>query len=542
MNKMITSGVAVLAVAASVATGYRWGTGQWPTLETVQHALARTTPDRADPSPRHETGRAADGGERRILYWSDPDGKPAYAAGPAKTADGRDFVPVRHDQEPDFLGNKPTPPPKATSGGEKKILYYRNPMGLPGTSPVPKKDWMGMDYVPVYEGEEDDGSTVKLSLDRVQRSGVRTAVAEMRTIVRPVRAPGVAKPDERTLRVVTLRADGFVEALHVNESGRHVKAGDPLFRVYSPQIVSAQVDYRTAITAPGRGPRDEQGALQRLKNLDVPDHVLKQLRASANPSMSFDWPSPVTGVVMEKRVIEGQMAKAGEELYRLSDLGSIWVIADVPEQDLALIKVGAPAKVSFRAFPDQPFDGRVSFVLHELDMKSRTAKVRIEVKNPEHRIKHEMYAEVEIDAGGSDGPGLAVPVSAVIDSGRRQVVIVDRGEGRFEPRQVKLGRRDDGHVEIRDGIKAGEKVVVAANFLIDAESNLQAALSGFTVDAHSLPPAGKGLEPATGSTIGAKASPPQRSSAARRPAPAPRPPATWVEGTEGANAAAEAKR
>jgi Cu(I)/Ag(I) efflux system membrane fusion protein len=185
---------------------------------------------------------------------------------------------------------------------------------------------------------------------------------------------------------------------------------------------------------------------------------------------------------MEKKVIEGQMAKAGEELYRLSDLGSIWVMTDVAEQDIALVKVGAPAKVDFRAFPDQSFDGRVSFILHELDMRTRTAKVRIEVKNPEHLIKHEMYAEVEIDAGAGDSPRLAVPLSAVIDSGMRQVVIVDRGEGRFEPRPVKLGLRGDGLVEIRDGVKAGETVVVAANFLIDAESNLKAALNGFTAD------------------------------------------------------------
>jgi Cu(I)/Ag(I) efflux system membrane fusion protein len=491
MSKMIKSSATVLAVTTAMAIGYVLGTGRWPTLAAVQNALPPTPTDRlsssplglgpSGPMPAKSADRSGSG-EQRVLYWKDPDGKPAYAAAPRKTAEGRDYVPVYEDEESDFPENKPARPPKTASGGAKKILYYRNPMGLPDTSPVPKKDWMGMDYIPVYEGEEEDGKTIRVSLDRVQRSGVRTATAEMHAIVRPVRAPGVAKPDERTLRVVTLRADGFIEALYVNEVGRHVKAGDSLFRVYIPQIVSAQVDYRTAITAPGRGPRDEEGALQRLKNLDVPPHVLKQLRANTNPSMSIDWPAPVSGVVMEKKVIEGQMAKAGEELYRLSDLGSIWVMTDVAEQDIALVKVGAPAKVTFRAFPDQSFEGRVSFVLHELDMRTRTAKVRIEVKNPEHRIKHEMYAEVEIDAGAGDSPRLAVPLSAVIDSGTRQVVIVDRGEGRFEPRQVKLGLRGDGLVEVRDGIKAGETVVVAANFLIDAESNLKAALSGFTAD------------------------------------------------------------
>jgi Cu(I)/Ag(I) efflux system membrane fusion protein len=448
-----------LALFGASAAGYRLGAGAWPTSGT---------------NPRH--GRvvspiAAAEAERKVLYWKHPDGQADFSAEPKRTADGRDYIAVYEDQEADFREAKAAAPKK----GSRKVLYYRNPMGLPDTSPVPKKDWMGMDYIPVYEGEEDDGSSVRVSLDRVQRAGVRTEAAEMRVLARPIRAPGVAKPDERTLRTVTLRADGFIEALYADETGKHVRAGEPLFRVYSPQMVSAQVDYRTAPNNPG--------AVQRLKNLELPESVLAQLRASANPVMSIDWPSPVTGVLMQKNVIAGQMVKAGQEMFRLTDLGRIWVIADVAEQDMGLIKVGAPAKLSFRAFPDQPFDGRVAFVLHELEMATRTGKVRIEVANPEHRIKHEMFADVAIDAGAGDAERLTVPVSAVIDSGNRQVVIVERGEGRYEPRSVKLGVRGDGYVEIRDGLRAGESIVVTANFLIDAESNLKAALKAFTADA-----------------------------------------------------------
>jgi Cu(I)/Ag(I) efflux system membrane fusion protein len=417
---------------------------------------------------------------RTALYWRDPDGKPIFSASPAKTEDGRAFTAVYDDQEPLLPGDKPREA-KTAKGGEKKVIYYRNPMGLPDTSPVPKKDWMGMDYIPVYEGEED-GSTVRVSLDRVQRSGVRSEEAQMRTIVRPVRAPGVAKPDERTLRTLTLRADGFIEKLYADETGKHVRAGEPLFRVYSPQIVSAEVDYRTAVVNPGQGARSESGALQRLKNLDVPDAVIQQLRANPSPAMSIDWPSPVTGGVMKKDVVNGQMVRAGQEMFLLADLSKIWVIADVAEQDLGAIKIGAPATVTFRAFPGQPFEGRVTFILHELEMATRTGKVRIEVENADHRIKHEMFADVEINAGAGDGKRLSVPVSAVIDSGNRQVVIVERGEGLFEPRPVKLGVRGDGLVEVREGLKAGEKIVTAANFLIDAESNLRTALKGFTQD------------------------------------------------------------
>ncbi|MGE0769530.1 MAG: efflux RND transporter periplasmic adaptor subunit, partial [Hyphomicrobiaceae bacterium] len=212
---------------------------------------------------------------------------------------------------------------------------------------------------------------------------------------------------------------------------------------------------------------------------------IEALRKDPNPQMSIDWPTPTTGVVMQKRVIEGQMVKAGEELYRIADLTNIWVIADVAEQDLGRVQVGSPATVTFRAFPGKHFEGRVTFVLHELDMNTRTAKARIEVSNPEHIIKHEMYADVEIRPGAGDAARLVVPTSAVIDSGTRQVVIVAKGEGRFQPRPVKLGMRGGDQVEVLDGVTEGEEVVTAANFLIDAESNLKAALQAFTQPAGS---------------------------------------------------------
>ena len=480
MRKIGLWGIAVAAVLAGAVGGYRFGAGQWPSW----HSLAlHSTPARDQTHAPVESTFA----ERTTLYWKHPDGKADFSPAPKKTADGREYVPVFEEQEADFKEVKEQQAAKAKNAN-RKVLYYRNPMGLPDTSPVPKKDWMGMDYIAVYEGEEDDGSTVRVSLDKVQRSGVRTEVAEMRRIARPIRAPGVAKPDERTLHSITLRADSFIEELYVNETGKHVRAGDRLFRFYSPQVVSAQIDYRTATSNPSPLQRDQPGGLQKLKNLGLPEFVLNQIRASPTPLMTIDWPAPVSGVVMEKKAIAGQMVKAGEELYRLADLTSIWVIADVAEQDIGLITVGMPAKITFRALLDRPYEGHVAFVLHELDTRTRTGKVRIEVNNPEHLIKHEMYADVEMDAAGA-ARRLAVPLSAVIDSGNRQVVIVERGEGLFEPRAVKLGLRGDGLVEIREGLKAGEKVVVTANFLIDAESNLRAALRGFTADAPSAAPA-----------------------------------------------------
>src|SRR5262245_1252306 len=377
MRKILLWGIAIAAILSGVAGGYRLGSGQWPTRQSIMLLAAGEKPVMAEAAPP----------ERAVLYWKHPDGEPDFSATPKKTSDGRDYLPVYEDQEANF---KEATPKQSADAKKGKVLYYRNPMGLPDTSPVPKKDWMGMDYIPVYEGEEESGSTIKISLDKVQRSGVRTEAAEMRRIARPIRSPAVSKPDERTLWSVTLRADAFIEELYVNETGKHVKAGERLFRFYSPQVVRAQIDDRIAgiSPAPAPAPRggDEPSGLQRLKNLGLPESVLSQIRASPTTIMALDWPAPVTGVVMEKKAISGQMVRAGEELYRLADLTSIWVIADVAEQDIGQVRVGSPAKIAFRAFPHQPFEGRVSFVLHELDARTRTGKVRIEVRNPEHRI------------------------------------------------------------------------------------------------------------------------------------------------------------
>jgi Cu(I)/Ag(I) efflux system membrane fusion protein len=476
MNKLLTGGIAIAAILTATMAGYRLGTGTWPDWAGVMTHSAPQVAAMPTAAPTN----------RRVLYWKHPDNGADFAAEPKKTGDGREYVAVYDDQEADFEQTTPNESAKGTAGAPKKLLYYRNPMGLPDTSPVPKKDWMGMDYIPVYEGEEEDGGTVKVSVAKLQRSGVRSEPATMRRLVRPIRAPAVAKPDERSLLTVALRADSFIETLYVNETGRHVKKGEPLFRIYSPEMVKVQVDYRIATNA--SGDREDKGSLQRLSNLQLPQAVLDELKRTREPVISFDWPSPVSGVVMQKPAIEGMMMKAGDEMMRLADLSSIWVIADVAEQDIGQVQVGSTAKVSFRAFPGEVFTGTVTFILHELEMATRTAKVRIEVANPDHRIKHEMFADVEINAGEGEDERLVVPVSALIDSGNRQVVLVDRGEGRFEPRPVKVGLRGDGYVEILDGLKSGDNVVVAANFLIDAESNLKAALSGFTSGAPKAEP------------------------------------------------------
>ena len=372
----------------------------------------------------------------------------------------------------------------APAKAERKILYYRNPMGAPDISPVPKKDSMGMDYIPVYADEDEGAGTLKVSLDKVQRSGVNTAKVEARPIARIVRAVGKVDHDETLLTIVTVRSDGYIEDLFVNKTGQHVKKGEPLFRFYSPQIQLAQSDLIVAMRAGGRrtGPEADktlEGAMLRLRNLGVPQDRIDEVRKNDSNPRTIDWPSPATGDVIEKKVINGQRVAAGDELYRIADHSRVWIIADVAESDIGAIRIGSVAKVLARAYLSQPIEGKVTFIYPELKPETRTVPVRIEVPNPDGRLKTSMYADVTFEAGDA-APVTAVPANALIDSGTRQVVLVAKGEGRFEPRPVKTGERGNGYVEILDGLKVGEEVVTSATFLIDAESNLKAALQSFT--------------------------------------------------------------
>lgn len=383
--------------------------------------------------------------------------------------------------------------PQPEKPAEKKPLYYRNPMGLPDTSPVPKKDWMGMDYIPVFEGEEQEsGSGIRISLDKVQKLGVRTEAAMKRNLMRPVRAAATIQYDERRQVDVTVKYEGWVEKLLVSATGEPVKAGQPLMLIYAPAMVQAQEEYLVA-----RQLRDERlmaGALARLRNLDLPKAALERLTRDGIVSRQFALPAPVQGFVMEKNVVEGMRLMPGERLYRLVDDRAVWLLADVFEQDLSLVRPGTELGFSVNAYPGRRYSGRVAFIYPNLNRETRTARVRIEVPNPDGALKADMYATVELNAPAASET-VAVPESAVLDTGAKQVVLVELGEGRFEPREVKLGARGDGYVAVLEGVFEHEAVVVSANFLIDAESNLKAALSGFTADQASPAQNGKAGAP-----------------------------------------------
>jgi Cu(I)/Ag(I) efflux system membrane fusion protein len=426
--------------------------------------------------------------ERTPLYYQDPSGKPEYSPAPKKDAEGRDYVPVY--DEPGAATSTPT---SAAPSGERKILYYRNPMGLPDTSPVPKKDSMGMDYIPVYadEGSGAVPGTVKISPERIQMLGVRTEAASLRPMARTVRAVGTVAADERRIGVVNPKFEGWIEKLLVNTTGQAVRRGEALLEVYSPDLVLAQREYLVArAAAADMAQADDMtrdnakaiatAALSRLKNWDISADQLARLRRTGAATRTLILSAPIGGIVMEKPALQGLHFGAGDMLYRIVDLSTVWLLADVFEQDLAQIGPGQSAKITVQAYPGRVFEGRVAFIYPTVNAQTRTAKVRIEVPNPDILLKTDMYATVEIAAPADSATVLAVPDSAVLDTGTRQTVLVDRGDGRFEPRAVKLGARADGNVAVLEGLREGEKVVTGANFLIDAESNLRAALQAFT--------------------------------------------------------------
>ena len=425
-----------------------------------------------------------------VIYYQDPDGKPEYASEPKRTADGRDYRAVRASEdlrfdEPDEAeamsdaGHGDMAMGRQAAGtASRKVRFYRNPMGLPDTSPVPKKDSMGMEYLPVYEDEAGDEGTVRISPGRIQRTGVRSEAVERRVVSRPVRVPGTLQPDDRRITVVSTRSDAFVDRVENVTVGDVVRQGQPLVAVYSPEINAAAAQL---IANPGF-----DGSRRRLQNLNVPAEVIAEMERTRKVPAAIMWSSPRDGVVLERGAIEGMKAPAGMVLFKIADLSRMWLMADVPEHDLGSVRVGQAVTVRVRALPGRTFTGTVDVIYPQLNRETRTARVRIAMANPESVLLADMYADVEI-ATGQPEPVVAVPDDAVIDTGETQVVLLDKGEGRFEPRAVKVGARGGGYVEIQDGVQAGEQVVTSANFLIDAESNLKAALQGLSA---ATPPTG----------------------------------------------------
>jgi Cu(I)/Ag(I) efflux system membrane fusion protein len=392
---------------------------------------------------------------------------------------------------------------------EPRILYYRNPMGLPDTSPTPKKDSMGMDYIPVFAETGAPAAAVpgevSISPVKIQKLGVKSEPAALASVDRVIRAVGRIDVDERRTFTVAPKFEGWIERLHVNATGQPVTKGQPLLDVYSPELVSAQREYAIATagvdTLKNAGGEAQAGmkqlsesSLTRLKNWDISDEQIAQLRQGGESRRTLTLRSPTNGVVMEKKAVQGMRFMPGDALFQIADLTSVWVVADIFEQDLAQVRVGQTAAVKIDAWPEKIFSARVAYVYPTVNAQTRTTSIRLELANPNGLLKPAMYASIELatEKEGATGKvkSVTVPTSAVIFGGTRNIVLVQLGEGRFAPREVKLGRQGDSHVEVLSGIAEGELVVVSANFLIDSESNLKAAIAGFGVAKPQQPGSG----------------------------------------------------
>ncbi|RZN28774.1 efflux RND transporter periplasmic adaptor subunit [Bradyrhizobium sp. Leo121] len=368
----------------------------------------------------------------------------------------------------------------------RKIKYYRNPMGLPDTSPTPKKDSMGMDYIPVYDGEETDDGSIRLSPGRIQRTGVKSEPVMLHIVSTLVRAPGTIQLDERRVSVIAMRAESYVQKVANVTTGSRVTKGQPLMEIYSPAVSSAAAEYLATITSKTTATIESygRGSRQRLMNLDVPEAAIATMEKTKAVPIVIEWSAPRDGIVLERNAIEGMRAQPGDVLFRVADTSLVWAVVDVAERDVGGVAVGQPVTVRARSFPGRTFAGKVSVIYPQVNRETRTVRLRIELDNADLALLPDMYVDAEIEVG-SQNPVIAVPDSSVLDTGSRQTVIIDKGGGRFEPREVKVGHRGGGYVEITEGVSEDDIVVTSANFLIDAESNLKAALKGFS-DARSV--------------------------------------------------------
>jgi len=380
---------------------------------------------------------------------------------------------------------------KAGGARERKISLYRSPMDPKQTSLTPRKDEMGMDYLPVYEDELKGGgssveglATVQIDPARQQLIGLRTATAYVGAVGGAWRTTGRVAVDETRVHHVNVKVEGFVERIYVDFVGKPVKRGEPLFAYYSPELLSLQSEYLLAVKMrkdlgggmlSASGDELVESARERLKLWDVPDRVIEELERTGKPQKALTMVSPMSGVVTKKDVVHGHKLSAGDMPYEITDLSEVWVLADIYESDLARTAVGLPATFTAQAFPGKEFKGRVAFIDPVLDPKTRTVKLRLAFGNPKGELKPEMFGEVALRARARQG--VRIPADAVIDSGNTKVVFVSLGEGKFQPREVKLGAADGEAVEVTEGLVEGDEVVVRANFLVDSESRLKASLS-----------------------------------------------------------------
>jgi Cu(I)/Ag(I) efflux system membrane fusion protein len=397
---------------------------------------------------------------------------------------GMKLVEVKQHEPPEGAPSNPA---------QRKVKFYRSPMDPKQTSPTPRKDEMGMDYIPVYENDIKADSekqvqglaTINIDPERQQLIGLRTATVTRGSIAGSWRTVGRVQVDPTRVRKTNVKVEGYIERIFVDFVGRPVRKGEPLFSLYSPSVLAAEKEYLLALQtrdalAKSGALADDGAALvtsarRKLELWDVPAKEIERLEQSHYPSRTFTIPSPIAGVVTAKNVVEGARVNLGDTPYEITDLSVVWVMADAYETDLSQVRVGMQASFILQAYPDQPFKGKVAFIDPILDPKTRTAKVHMHFVNPAHLLMPEMFGEVVLEEKRRDA--LRVPVDALVRSGTKNVVFLSLGDGKFEPREVQLGTKNGDELEVISGLVEGQQVVTRANFLVDSESQLKSSLS-----------------------------------------------------------------
>ena len=396
------------------------------------------------------------------------------------------------------------PETRGSATSEREVSHWRAPMDANYTADGPGMSPMGMSLIPVYVDELGTGSTVTIDAATMQNMGVRTAVIDRRALQRTVRTVGRGDYDETRMSDVNMKVSGWVEKLHVDFTGQQVERGQPLLEIHSPELVNAQEAHLISLEYLKRLQRQRvsddvlegarqlvEASTQRLRFLDVSEERVQRLEREGMVERTVMIESPQQGVVVHKAVLEGAYIRPGEHLYRIADLSSVWVYADLFERDIPWVKEGGAAVVSLPYLPGQKFYGTVAHLLPFLDADTRSLRARLIFDNADGQLKPAMYADVVIDAAAV-ADVVAAPVQAVLHTGTRRVAIVHLGEGKFQPRQVEVGVEADGWYEIRSGLRVGDEIVTSAQFLIDSESHLKTAVSNMHSEAEDISPASVG--------------------------------------------------
>jgi len=373
----------------------------------------------------------------------------------------------------------------------KKIKYWVAPMDPTYIRDEPGKSPMGMDLVPVYEeegGEKEPTSTIRIDPVTVQNMGVRTALVQKKPLVKYIRAVGNIRTDETKLYEINTKFAGWIEKLHVQFEGEVVRKGQPLFDIYSPQLVSAQEEYLLALRqhenlSSSGYPSIREGAerlLQasrtRLLYWDHTDEQIREIERTGKTRKTVTIHSPASGVVVIRKATEGSYFKPGKRMYKIADLSTVWVDVEIYEYDLPWIHQGMKAQMELPYAPGKRFHGRVLYIYPYLNPQTRTAKLRLEFPNPNYELKLDMYANVYLKSTVSQD-SVVIPQQSVIRSGVRNLVFISLGKGRFEPREVQLGMEgNDNEYQVLEGLKEGEKIVTSAQFMLDSESRLREAI------------------------------------------------------------------